>query len=192
MKKGVCFVLLLFFLLSCAQKPVSFVSREHSFDLGVAPFTGKFSSDLLGSLDETLHKMLINRGWIGFKDRSVVRQCEEVVLSKYSNLKGLDKWYEVGKCVPVRFLLVPKLESWRERKGSRWGVVEPAMVEFYLFLIDVKEKKVLEVFHFKQEQKALSENLLQIKSFLKRKGWMTAKELFEEGLTKGLKELGLW
>ncbi len=192
MRGKIFFVLIFFFsLTACVHKETFFISKDKAFELGVASFKGDFSSKFLNSLDQILNQELIKRGWEGYKDFTVVRQCEEIILSKGARLRGIEKWCEIGKCVPVRYLLVPELKRWRERKGSKWGVVEPSMVEFFFYLIDVKKKEVIRVFHFNKEQKALSENILEIKKFFKRKGWITAKELFTEGVIKGLKELGL-
>ncbi len=191
MKSKILLLSFLLFLTACVHKEGLLISKEKSFELGIAPFKGDFPSKLLSSLDQILNQELLKRGWVGFKDFTVVRQCEEIVLSKNPSLRGLDRWCEIGRCVPVRYLLVPELKRWRERKGSKWGVIEPCMVEFFFYLIDVKKKEVIKVFHFNKEQKSLSENILEIKKFFKRKGWITAKELFTEGVREGLKELGL-
>ncbi len=184
---------LLCFLFSCAQKRVVFVQKDQASQLGVVPFLGEgFSDEILHKLDKILNRELLKRGWQGYKKAAVIRQCEEIVLSeKKGYLKGLEKWIEVGKCVPVRFLLVPQIKVWRERIGSKWGVSEPAKVEFYLYLIDIKEKKNLVSFHFNKEQRPLSEDLLNIKRLFRGKGWITAEDLFVEGITQGLKEMGL-
>jgi hypothetical protein len=67
-----------------------------------------------------------------------------------------------------------------------------ARVEFYLFLLNVQKERVASVFHFNQEQAALSENVFTFPRFVERGGqWITAEQLAREGIIQGLEELGL-
>lgn len=67
----------------------------------------------------------------------------------------------------------------------------PAAIVMDMYLIEVASGKVRR-FHFEEEQQGLAENLLSGGRFLKRKGrWLTARDIAEEGMNAGLKELGL-
>lgn len=47
-------------------------------------------------------------------------------------------------------------------------------------------------FHYDYQQQALSDNILELDKFLKRKGqWVTASDLAGEAIAKGVKDLGL-
>jgi hypothetical protein len=95
-------------------------------------------------------------------------------------------------CLGVDYLLVPQLLYWQERDGSEVAVREPAAVVLDLFLVDVNAGTIAARYHFDEEQLSLTENMLEADKFVKRKGkWITATELAREGISRGVKELGL-
>jgi hypothetical protein len=150
--------------------------------------------ELLAELDKTLQGLLADKpGWI-ILGPEVTRQCQELVLAerKAEAASGLCYWLEVGRCVPADYLLVPQILEWRERDGGAWGVHEPAKVVLELTLLDIGHQRIFHRYHFREAQRSLSENLLQIHQFFRRKGqWLTAQELLQEGLREGLREMGL-
>ena len=82
--------------------------------------------------------------------------------------------------------------DWRERVGSEIGSTNPASVDFVLYLIDVRTGGLVKQFHFDETQQTLASNILDAKKFVDRNGrWLSAMELAQEGLQKGLAELGL-
>lgn len=104
----------------------------------------------------------------------------------------LKYWKTVGDCLGVRWLLVPQSVLFVERDGGPMGATRAAHVNFDLNLFDAKEGRVVRRFHFDYEQKALTDNLLEVNKFIARKGrWLSAQELAAEGMKKGLKDLGL-
>jgi hypothetical protein len=101
-------------------------------------------------------------------------------------------WQNVGKCAGVDYVVVPMILNWRERDGSEIGATVPASVNLTLDLIDVRTGGIVKHYHFDETQQTLSENLLDAQKFVSRKGrWLTALELAQEGLKKGIAELGL-
>ena len=51
---------------------------------------------------------------------------------------------------------------------------------------------LIKQFHFDETQQSLATNILDARKFVSRNGrWLSAMELAQEGLTKGLAELGL-
>lgn len=125
---------------------------------------------------------------------SQVRQCREYVLYKKDtkSLKAQKFWSRIGDCLSADYLLIPQIYQWRERQGGEYGVQGPAKVVFDLILLDVNQNRVVRTFRFDKEQKALTENILNIFKFFKRKGrWITAEKLAREGIVQGLEELGL-
>jgi len=141
-------------------------------------------------LDAILARTLVEDK-VEFIPAQVVKPCLLLTPKKpWQNM--LDYWVKVGQCVPADFLLIPYIYVYKQRIGSDYGVTQPAQVEFDLFLLNVKQKQIDYRFHFKERQVSLSENLLTLGKFLKHKAkWVTAKELFQEGLNQGLKEMGL-
>lgn len=109
-----------------------------------------------------------------------------------TRLATIKYWQAVGKCMDAQFILVPMAVSFSERQGSAAGSTKPAWVVLDLYLVNVKTGGLVNHFHFDCQQQALSDNILELDKFLKRKGqWVTAAELAKEGIIKGVKELGL-
>lgn len=106
---------------------------------------------------------------------------------------ALATWMQQAREAGVDILLVPQIIDWRERVGGTAGVVTPAAVTADFFLIDAREPgALLQRSHYAVEQQALSNNLLSMGAFLKRKGkWITAEELTGEAMAKAIKEFGL-
>ncbi|SKA65619.1 hypothetical protein [Desulfobaculum bizertense] len=154
------------------------------------------SQDVLGRLDELLKQELKASTNPSYLVPSTSEQCEHIVLSRIDKEKkrvaALDYWLRVGNCMKVDYLLVPHLLAFHERKGSEVSVDTPAGVTLDLFLVDVKNESLVKRYHFDETQKSLTENLFEAHKFFKRKGkWITASELAQEGLARGVKEFGL-
>jgi hypothetical protein len=95
---------------------------------------------------------------------------------------------QLGKELDVNFVFVGYLFRFEERIGSRIGVDRPASVGFDVHLLRVKDEKRVWDGKFDETQQALSENLLKIGSFVRRKGsWLTAEELSRVGMDEMLK-----
>lgn len=150
--------------------------------------------EVFSTLDGLLSQALDFRKIKNVRGLAQVNQCREIVLMENQNIRlsALQYWIKVGRCLPADYLLVPQIFVWRERKGGEWGVEEPAKVVFDLYLLDVEKGRLLKRFHFEDEQQSLSANILDIKTFFKRKGrWISVSKLAQEGLIQGLEELGL-
>jgi hypothetical protein len=65
-------------------------------------------------------------------------------------------------------------------------------VVFDLFLLDVRQQKLIYRYHCEKEQKSLTEDLFGLGRFFRRGGkWVTAEALAREGMEEGLEALGL-
>jgi hypothetical protein len=63
-------------------------------------------------------------------------------------------------------------------------------VGFDVHLIRLRDEKIVWIGRFNETQRPLSENLLQIGSFFRRKAsWLTAEELSSVGMDEMLKKL---
>lgn len=107
-------------------------------------------------------------------------------------LGTLRSYINIGKCAGADYVVVPMVIDWRERDGSEIGATKPASVDFVLYLIDVRTGSMIRNFHFDETQQSLVSNILDAKKFVARNGrWLSAMELAQEGLKKGIAELGL-
>ncbi len=105
-------------------------------------------------------------------------------------LRPLRSAIQLGKELGVDFIFVGYLFRFEERIGSRIGADRPASVGFDVHLLRVKDGKRVWDGKFDETQQALSENLLRIGSFVRRKAsWLTAEELSSVGIDEMLKRL---
>ncbi len=96
----------------------------------------------------------------------------------------------LGKELDVDFIFVGYLFRFEERIGSRIGVDKPASVGFDIHLLRVKDGKRVWDGKFDETQQALSENLLNVGSFVRRgAAWLKAEELASVGMNEMLKRL---
>lgn len=150
---------------------------------------------VLDKLNDTLINTLMTHGVTDYQSLSETRQCRDI--KNYqdqvsSRVTAVKYWVSVGQCSGADFLLVPQLLYWHERQGQEMGVESPASVMIDLYLIDVKEGRIAQRFHYEETQKDLSANLLDLPRFFERKAkWVTASQLAGEGLDEGLRALGL-
>lgn len=106
--------------------------------------------------------------------------------------QALPVWVAYGKKHNAQMLLVPQVLNWNEREGSNAGVTRSAHVRIEFFLINIATGSIANRSVFEEKQEGLVDNLLNVHSFIKRKGqWITAEELSVEGMRKALKDLGL-
>jgi hypothetical protein len=79
---------------------------------------------------------------------------------------------------------------YQNRKGTAYGVQEPASVSLDLHLLRVSDGSIVWKTQWIQTQKSLSEDLFQLGEVAKRGlRWMTAEELAKSGLAEMLKSL---
>ena len=111
-------------------------------------------------------------------------------------LKPLRSFIQLGKTLDMDFIFIGVLFRFEERIGSHIGAEKPASVGFDVHLIRLRDEKMIWTGKFDETQKPLSENLLKIGSFVRRKAsWLTAEELSNVGMDEmlrrfpGLKEL---
>jgi hypothetical protein len=72
-------------------------------------------------------------------------------------------------------------------------VERPASVSFDLHLFRLRDEKMVWTGKFDETQKPLSENLLKIGSFFRRKArWLVAEELASVGMDEMLRKLPGW
>ncbi|MBU1041918.1 MAG: hypothetical protein KKF77_12535 [Proteobacteria bacterium] len=201
-------VLALVSLAACAPKPITpqprplgniavaaFTAPQNNWELlaGYLPAEGKggVKPEILARLDASLDQTLRSHGVKVASTPAATRQCQEIVVFERagkSRESAWAYWLNVGKCLPADFILVPQVLYWKELEGGG----NPASVIMDLYLLDVKAERMVGRYHFDETQKGLSENLLDMGKFMRRKGeWVGADVLAKEGIEAGLREMGL-
>jgi hypothetical protein len=97
---------------------------------------------------------------------------------------------KIGQAFSADAVMSGYLYRWQEREGTDYAVNRAASVAFDLYLIRPDDGAILWKDRFDKTQQSLSENLLDVNTFLKGQGiWMTAGSLADLGLDKVLGEL---
>jgi len=92
---------------------------------------------------------------------------------------------ELAGKLGAKYLVMPVLYCWSERRGTALSSSQPARVGFHLHVYDPETGKEIWGGDFNEEQAPLSENILDAKTFISRGGrWITAQELAKEGVMK--------
>jgi hypothetical protein len=103
-------------------------------------------------------------------------------------LKPLRSSIQLGKTLNMDFIFIGFVFRFEERIGSHIGAEKPASVGYDVHLIRLRDEKIVWIGKFDETQKPLSENLLKIGSFFRRKAsWLTAEELSSVGMDEMLK-----
>ena len=96
---------------------------------------------------------------------------------------------KIGKTFSADAVMTGQIYRWQEREGKDYSVNRPASVAFDLYLIKPEDGAVLWKGKFDKTQLSLSENILDVGTFIKGKGkWMTVEDLAESGLEELLQK----
>lgn len=116
----------------------------------------------------------------------VLSQFDEREIQK----RSIFYYKKAGKELNIDFLLIGYIFRFEERIGSSIGVERPSSVGFDLHLIRLKDGMEVWRGKFDETQRPLSENLLKLGSFLRRRAsWLTAEELANVGMEEVLSNL---
>jgi len=97
---------------------------------------------------------------------------------------------ELGRELGSDFISIGFVFRFEERVGSSVGVESPASVGFDFHLMRLKDGVEVWRGRMDETQRPLSENLLKIGSFFRRKAqWLTAEELASVGMDEALRKL---
>lgn len=107
-----------------------------------------------------------------------------------ANLGAIEVFQEVGKAFQADGVMAGYLYRWREREGGNYAVNRPASVAFDLYVIRPGDGALLWKAKFDKTQRSLSENVLDLNTFMEGRGqWMEVEELAMMGLEEMLKGL---
>ena len=153
---------------------------------------GKINPGVLPDLDNTLARTLSQESNRQYLTLSAPASMPSVRHHESGAPQGLQTWLEIGRKADVDLLFVPQIISWQERDGGEAGVATSASIKVEFYLIDIARSRLLKRSVFEEQQVGLSDNLLTVDKFFKRKGrWVSATELTKEGVSKAIKEFGL-
>jgi len=95
-----------------------------------------------------------------------------------------------GKELKVDAVMVGWLYRWNDRKGSEFATQSAASLAFDLHLVSTANGSVLWREKFDKTQRSLSENILDLRTFVKSRGtWLNIEDLAEIGVSDVLSEL---
>lgn len=150
---------------------------------------GRVPGNAFPTLDLHLRADLAQRPyiWLPVHETAPIGQLHDAATPQ-----ALPHWIAFGRQHKVDLLLVPHIIDWHQREGSGAGVTSPAHVKVEFYLIDARQGRLIRRSIFEERQVGLTDNLLTVGDFVKRKGaWITAEDLTREATAKALKELGL-
>lgn len=119
---------------------------------------------------------------------SIYQQDEkgELLISGKKDIKNLV--IDIGKKTGADAVLVGFVTKYADRIGEKYGVSKPASVGFVMFLFSAKDGAILWNGSYRETQESLSENLFNVRLFLKRGfKWLTADELAKWGVSETMK-----
>jgi hypothetical protein len=104
--------------------------------------------------------------------------------------KPVSSSLQVGKELNADFVFVGYVFRFEQRIGSSIGVEKPASVAFDIHLFRMRDGKMVWERGMDETQRPLSENLLKVVSFFRRKAsWLKAEELASVGIDEMLRDL---
>jgi hypothetical protein len=185
-----CRILILGFKPAISQKSKSAAFRSPvSGSVFMAEYVGL---DVADKMTDKLFNMLLE-----FKDYNMISpksrdwDASGTILSELveDNLKA---YMKMGQAFSADAVMVGYIYRWRERKGGEYSVDSPASVAFDLYLIKSEDGSIIWKGKYDKTQNPLSENVLDLGTFLKGKGkWMTVDELAQIGMVEMMKSLPL-
>lgn len=146
--------------------------------------TGKAAPGARRMLTEQLFKILKKKDDYKLLSPDQARGIISKLLAE--NKTGIperDLLIKAGSRVQAYAVMAGYLYRFRERIGKRYSVESPASVAFDFHLIRVSDGRVLWGGNYDETQRALSEDILHIGTFLKRNAeWITADKMAKEGI----------
>jgi len=112
----------------------------------------------------------------------------ELLFNNKSGLSERDILIETGRALNADAVIYGYIYQYKERVGTNYSVESPASVAFDIHLISMTDGSLVWSGYFNETQKSLSENLLNLGTFLKRKArWISAHEMAMSGLEEIIK-----
>ena len=149
--------------------------------------TGPVAKDAALYLSNELYRLLGQEKRIKWGTQQDVQDATPFETSdlRHSHIAQLQA---LGRRNGAENVMVGYLYAFRDREGGDYGVDKPSQVALEMALLNTATGRIIWQRTFKETQKSLSEDLLQLKTFIKRKGrWVSAKEMASSALKEILK-----
>lgn len=165
----------------------------HGEDAGMmrSPFSGavfmseQIPSDVPDKMTAILFERLQNYEAFELIGPNKAKGVSEGLISSGQDLSEIEILKRTGRAFSADTVMVGYIYRWNERKGTDYSVDSPASAAFELYMIRSKDGAVIWKARFDKTQAPLSENILDMKSFIKGKGkWMTVEDLASLGLNE--------
>ena len=153
--------------------------------------TGKVAKGAVDILTDHMFILLKDRKSFELLPTSQAEGVLSSLLSRNKKrLSELELFLETGRALDVDAVIVGYIYRFRERVGTGYSVDSPASVGFDIHFISVVDGRIMWSGIFDETQRALSEDLFQLGTFLRRKArWITAEKMASSGLEDMLKKL---
>jgi TolB-like protein len=154
---------------------------------GTAFATGQVSQSASQLLTEHLLSFLNdNRHFKVIASRPAITVQSESFAVNHRRVAEQQALISAGRAAKAELVLAGYIFRFKQRVGTNYSVQTPASVAFGIHVISVSDSSVVWYGHHDETQQSLSENLFNLKKFLKRRWkWITAEEL----ATSALEEL---
>lgn len=127
-------------------------------------------------------------GWTVVPQDDVENAMEQLPPSTPANMD--QNALALGRKLVADGVIYGTVHRYRERVGYDYAAQTPAAVAFTLYFADENSKQVVWTAKFAKEQKALSDNILDLPNFLNQGGrWVRAHDVAVEGATGALDNL---
>ena len=147
------------------------------------------AQDVVDRMTENLFSILVNDKGYDLISPNQARGVFESIVSSDQSLEDIEIFQKIGQTFSADTVLVGYVYRWREREGTDYSVNRPASTAFDLYLIRSYDRAILWKGRFDKTQRSLSENILDMDTFIKGKGrWMTVERLAELGLNEVMSE----
>lgn len=160
------------------------------------PLTGSYfksnsvPEESVQAMTDLLFEQVIEKGGYDLISPSQARGVFSSLLSENLALIEREAYIEIGKSFSADAVILGYIYRFDERQGTDYAIQSPASVSFDLYMLRIKDGKLVWKDYFEKTQRSLSENLLDFSMFIKSKGkWVTAPDLFGMGLETILKKM---
>ena len=127
-------------------------------------------------------------GWTVVPQDDVESAMEQLPPTTLANMD--QNALALGRKVAADGVLYGTVHRYRERVGYDYAAQTPAAVAMTVYFVDENSKQVVWTAKFAKEQKALSDNVLDLPNFLTQGGrWVRAHDIAVGGTTAALNDL---
>jgi hypothetical protein len=137
---------------------------------------------------ELYARTTIDGGWTVVPQEDVLDAMQQMPPSTESNLD--QNALDLGKLLTADGVIYGSVHRYRERVGYDYAAQTPSAVAFTLHFVDERTGQIVWTANFAKEQKALTENVLDLPNFLSNAGrWVRAHDLAAEGVQAAVANL---